>query len=409
MKEPRRAGRSSQASFIVDRMGTILGFDQGMEALTGWPAVDVVGRNKELGGDHSLTTLPLYVGDIPMASWTRDLALTLHCRDGSALEVESTAGQLSGPGERMLVTVERVLSRMPVTAMLRAEDRYDALTGLLDRDAFSLRLAREFRQATLKATPLVLLLADIDHLRKINDRLGHEAGDEILRKLAGILRVTIEDDSRVARLGEDDFAILMPDAGRGEARQTAALLRSTVERFRFLPVGGQPKGVAQVTLSLGAASFPADAESEAELMVRAREALDEARRMGRNRVWCYLRRPRVPLEVPVFFDGADPLLLGYARDLSPSGLFVQTAASISVGMRCALAFPLPGHESKVHVIGRVVRAVQPELAEANRVPGIGVEFERFCGTSDREAIESFLHRHEGRSLRPEGALLTVPR
>lgn len=416
MKEPTRTGRGGHGSFIVDRMGTILGFDQSMEALTGWPAIEVVGRNKELGGalgsqetrTHSLITHPLYEGDIPMVPWSRDLSLTLHCRDGSALDVESTAGQLSGPGERMLVTVERVLARTPVMTAMRTEDRYDSLTGLLDRDAFASRMSRELQAAIKGATPLVLILADIDHLRQINDRLGHEAGDEVLRKLAGILRVTIEDDGRIARLGDDDFAILLPNSGRGDARQVASLLRSTVERFRFL-TDDQPKGVSQVTLSLGAASFPADADSESELMLRAREALDEARSMGRNRVWCYLRRPRVPLEVPVFFDGADSLLLGYARDLSPSGLFVQTAASIAVGMRCALAFPLPGHESKVHVIGRVVRAVQPELSEDNRIPGLGVEFERFCGTSDRQAIESFLHRHEDKSLRPEGAVLTVQR
>ena len=77
---------------------------------------------------------------------------------------------------------------------------------------------------------LALVLADVDHLREINDRLGHEAGDEALQKLAGILRVCVDDETLVGRLGDDDFAILLPDSGRGEARQLAAGLRSTVER-----------------------------------------------------------------------------------------------------------------------------------------------------------------------------------
>jgi Tfp pilus assembly protein PilZ len=132
--------------------------------------------------------------------------------------------------------------------------------------------------------------------------------------------------------------------------------------------------------------------------------------MGGNRVWCYLRRPRVPLEVPVFFDGADPLLIGYMRDLSPSGIFVQTSTPIEVGMRCALAFPLPGLQGKVHVIGRVVRMVPtaraPEQTE-DSIPGIGVEFERFGGSTDRRAIESFLHRHESKSRRPEPGPLST--
>ena len=132
--------------------------------------------------------------------------------------------------------------------------------------------------------------------------------------------------------------------------------------------------------------------------------------MGRNRVWCYLRRPRVPLSVPVFFDGAEALLVGYTRDLSPSGIFVQTSAPIDIGMRCALTFPLPGHEGKVHVIGRIVRTVPPELSpdsEDNRIPGMGVEFERFGGHNDRRAIESFLHLHESETLRPEDGKLSV--
>jgi Tfp pilus assembly protein PilZ len=153
----------------------------------------------------------------------------------------------------------------------------------------------------------------------------------------------------------------------------------------------------------GAASFPADAENGSDLVDRAKDALDEAREMGRNRVWCYLRRPRVPLEVPVFFDAAESLLVGYTRDLSPSGIFVQTAVPMEIGMRCALAFPLPGHDGKVHVIGRVVRKVPPEVGENRvvRIPGMGVEFERFGGATDRRSIESYLHHHEGETQRPE--------
>jgi uncharacterized protein (TIGR02266 family) len=145
-------------------------------------------------------------------------------------------------------------------------------------------------------------------------------------------------------------------------------------------------------------------------MERGRDALNEARAMGRNRVWCYLRRPRVPLQVPVYFDGSESLLLGYTRDLSPSGLFVQTSAPIDIGMRCALTFPIPGSKEPVHVIGRVVRTVPPEVshdAQEIRIPGMGLEFERFGGSSDRRAIESFLHRTETTTLRPETGRLSV--
>ncbi|NIM02520.1 MAG: diguanylate cyclase [Acidobacteria bacterium] len=252
-----------------------------------------------------------------------------------------------------------------------------------------------------------MILADVDHLRHVNDQLGREAGDDVLRKIADILRVTVPDETHVCRLHDDDFAILLSNAGRGNARQLAATIRSTVESYRFFEKG--PGADRRITLSLGAASFPADAESADDLLDRAREALDEARAMGRNRVWCYLRRPRVPLEVPVFFDGAESLLVGYTRDLSPSGIFVQTASPIDIGMRCALAFPLPGREGKVHVIGRVVRTVPPEFTSNQnlRVPGMGVEFERFGGQADRRAIDNWVHRHEDETLRPEAPPLSL--
>jgi Tfp pilus assembly protein PilZ len=109
----------------------------------------------------------------------------------------------------------------------------------------------------------------------------------------------------------------------------------------------------------------------------------------------------------VYFDGERPLLLGFMRDLSPSGFFVETPVPIEIGMRCALSFPLPAVQGNVHVIGRVVRAVPPEATAGAelRAPGMGIEFERF-GPEDRRAIDGFLHANEGSTLRPENGTLS---
>lgn len=405
MKEFVR-GRSHFGSFIVDGGGTILGFDEAMEELTGWPAIEVVGHGRELGlAAHA----PLYEWQEPRSDHSGNHVLLLNSRDGRRLDVEALTRRLEGPGERVHITVLRVLASSATGQTSPEGAGRDSLTGLPDREAFSAQLAADFSSAAATAWPLALILLDVDHLREANDRLGRAAGDLVLKKLAGILRVTVGDEPRIARLGADDFAVLLPDAGRGEARRMASNLRSAVERFRFF-LDDESNGRVKITVTLGAASFPADADSQRELVERAGEALDEARAMGRNRVWCYVRRPRVPLQVPVFFDGTDPLLVGYTRDLSPSGIFLQTTADIEVGMRCALAFPLPGHDGKVHVVGRIVRTVHStateELQEL-RVPGLGVEFERFGGDSDRRAIESFLHGHEATTLRPEDGILSV--
>jgi diguanylate cyclase (GGDEF)-like protein len=400
-------------AFIVDRRGTILGFDERMEHLTGWPAVGVVGSHKDQAcilaaspGDRSRPrTVPLYEGSIPVTDG-RTIDLRLRCRDGRTLEVEAATRLLPGRGERVAINLLRIVARSGEAVAAGLADGYDDLTGLIDRDTFLARLGEAFSSASKLARPLALIVADVDHLRRINDRLGRTTGDEVLRRLAGILRAEV-DDNQVARLGDDEFAILLECAGRGDARQTAARVRSMVERFEFF--SRREDDEVPVTLSIGAASYPADAETDADLLKRVYEALEQAREFGRNRVWCYTRRPRVPLEVPVFFDATEPLLVGFTRDLSPSGVFVQTSAPVDIGMRCALAFPLPGCGDKVHVIGRIVRTVPPDPSASAadiRIPGMGVEFERFGG-DDRHAIERFLHANEILTTRPENGVFSI--
>jgi uncharacterized protein (TIGR02266 family) len=378
-------------AFIVDRAGIVLGFDGRMERLTGWPAVDVVGRPKDM--QHPAGSL--YDGEIPTGSGARRIELRLHCKDGNTLDVEASIERLYGRGERVAVRALKLLSFSGDSEQTPCVDGRDSLTGLHDRETFDRQVDAAFRAAKKQARPLAVVLADIDHLRRINDQMGRRAGDDILRALARILRSSTDEDGGIARVGEDEFALLLPGSGRGEVRQAAARLRHTVERHRFF--GSAHADAPAVTLSLGAATYPADAESGADLMRRAEEALDEARLLGRNRVWCYTRRARVSIEVPIYYDSSEPALAGFTHDLSPSGLFVHTSAPVDEGMRCALAFPLPSHRGKVHVVGRVVRTVSEDDGPQpdGQVPGMGIEFESF-GREDRRAIEVYLHGNESR-------------
>jgi uncharacterized protein (TIGR02266 family) len=398
-REIREALRGSGdgGSFLVDRQGTIVGFDGGMERLTGWAAADVVGRS---------TGVPILLQGAFVPDIEQDITeVALLARDGSVLDVEVSVVRCEGAGDRYTVTVGRVVARNEGGRIAPSAGR-DPLTGLATRETFLERLGVEMREAGASGRPLAVVVADVDHLRKVADTRGREAAATVLRKLAGILRATVREDDLVARLADDDFAVILNGLGRGSARQVAARLRSTIERFRFTsPWDGDSS--FSVTLSLGAASYPTDADNEGDLLTRATEALEEARSLGRNRVWCYMRRPRVPLRTPVYLEGSSPLLLGYTQDLSPSGLFVATSAPIDVGMRCALSFPLPTAQGNVHVIGRVVRTVPRHVAAPDvRSAGMGVEFERF-GAEDRHAIEAYLYENESRTLRPEGLTFSV--
>jgi diguanylate cyclase (GGDEF)-like protein len=300
MREVPENGRAALegGSFLVDGHGMIVGFDGGMERLTGWMAADVVGRSAGVSIllDGSFTPDP--------GQDTAEIALL--ARDGSALDVEVSVARCPGLGERYTVSILRLVSRADGGRVAPAPGR-DPLTGLASRESFLERLDLEMRDAAASGKPLALVLADVDHLRKVADTRGREAAAMVLRKLAGILRATVREEGLVARLGEDDFALILAGLGRGSARQVAARLRSTIEKFRFASMwdGGSSFGV---TLSLGAASYPTDADSESDLLTRATEALNEARSLGRNRVWCYMRRPRVPVRTPVYLEGAAPLL-----------------------------------------------------------------------------------------------------
>jgi diguanylate cyclase (GGDEF)-like protein len=391
-------GGSVGGSFLIDAKGTVIGFDGEMERLTGWTAADVVGR---VAGSRLLAG-----GGFDPATCGEAAELALCCRDGHVLDVEVSVTSGEGAVNRYTVTVHRVVSRTEAGEPAPVPGR-DPLTGLATRQSFLERLGVEMRAASSTGRPLAVVVADVDRLRKVADAHGRETATAVLRKLAGVLRAMVRDEDLVARLEEDDFAVILSGLGRGSARQVAARLRSNVERTRFTAIWDSDVTFG-VTLSLGAASYPTDADNEIDLLARAGEALDEARAFGRNRVWCYTRRPRVPLRTPVYLDGSSPLLLGYSQDLSPSGLFVATPAPIDVGMRCALSFPLPTSQGNVHVIGRVVRTVP--LAGGSfgdvRSPGMGVEFEKF-GAEDRHAIEAYLYENELRTTRPESRAFSV--
>ena len=115
MTTPGYGRRSNFGSFIVDGRGTILGFDLAMERLTEWPAIEVVGRSKELstssGPGEIGRTVSLFEGSLQTSEGNPQREITLRCRDGRQLQVEASVTGLPGTGARLLVTVLRVMAR----------------------------------------------------------------------------------------------------------------------------------------------------------------------------------------------------------------------------------------------------------------------------------------------------------
>ena len=158
----------------------------------------------------------------------------------------------------------------------------DGLTELANRREFEDSLANEISRAERFGGSLALILADLDNFKQVNDRFGHQAGDEVLRSFADILRETVRDIDVAARYGGEEFAILLPQTDIGGAEALAERLREAVESGAMAEV---PDGPVTVTSSFGVASFP-EASTGPGLFAAADEALYRAKRAGKNCVVC---------------------------------------------------------------------------------------------------------------------------
>ncbi|MDC7827765.1 MULTISPECIES: GGDEF domain-containing protein [Pseudomonas] len=154
----------------------------------------------------------------------------------------------------------------------------DALTGVGNRNALDRALVRELELARRTQQPLSLLMLDLDHFKRINDRFGHSVGDDVLRQTARTLSNCLRSMDMIFRFGGEEFCVLLSATGHEAAHIVAERLRAAVEA-QSETAGAIP---LPVTLSLGLATLR-DVESPRCLLLRADRALYQAKAEGRNR------------------------------------------------------------------------------------------------------------------------------
>ncbi|MHB8418458.1 MAG: GGDEF domain-containing protein [Myxococcales bacterium] len=154
----------------------------------------------------------------------------------------------------------------------------DAVTGLRNARDFHERLAQEWARAHRQRIPLSLIMADIDHFKEVNDRLGHAEGDRALAHVAAIIQGNVRLSDVACRIGGEEFGIICPDSGLAASRAVAERIRAALAGTSFSPARG---GSESVTASFGVAEDGADAD---QLFRAADAALYVSKKAGRNRV-----------------------------------------------------------------------------------------------------------------------------
>lgn len=153
----------------------------------------------------------------------------------------------------------------------------DSLTGLLNRRAFEEILTRELRRSTQSDTPLAILLVDIDRFKDVNDTYGHQAGDEVLRRVALALRNSLRPGDALSRFGGEEFVILLRDSTARLSEEVACRLRANIAEMVDLP------GSIRLTVSIGVATSQLQEDPET-LMRRCDQAMYLSKKRGRNLV-----------------------------------------------------------------------------------------------------------------------------
>ena len=265
-----RAALQSDKTFFADNVRENPLFEDGRKI----PSRD--GRGVEM---RSVAVIPFGIDR------TRSGVLLLRTgRDERALTREDVAF-----ADVVLRAAVAIIRRAQALEMTRADNRRlealattDPLTRVLNRRAFLDRLTAEVDRSRRYDSTLALLLFDVDHFKRINDTVGHLAGDSVLRQMGALLEDAVRKVDIVARYGGEEFVAILPETSEEGATTFAERLRERIAATTF-DIGNQR--VLRLTVSIGIANFPsAGVASTDDLINRADEALYRAKAAGRNQV-----------------------------------------------------------------------------------------------------------------------------
>ncbi len=282
--------REETAHFVVyvegDDIGPVVGRRHGLdEGIVG----QVLRTNHRLpAGGVYRGPAPIFTSEERFEGYRSLLVLPLRSEDGRAIAALTVAGRRADMIHRgQLEILELIGAQVGVKIDLaQAHEKIrllattDGLTGLANHRTFQHAFDMMLERTRRNQCPLCLILCDIDHFKQINDTYGHPFGDQVLQRVAEVFRKTVRKVDLAARYGGEEFALLLEAADEQGGRQMAERIRRAIERLVIARDGH----TVPVTVSMGLAFFPKDAEDKESLISHADQALYRAKAAGRNRI-----------------------------------------------------------------------------------------------------------------------------
>ncbi len=295
----RRGDRAGRARAVLKHMleGVVVTDAQGRILFVNPAAAAIFGyRTRELKGKNVSMLIASLREDAPEGHGNRPAcAATCHPvdarpreaegvdRDGAVFPVELTTSIARIGEKRLFVSVVRdITQRKHAEARLARLANYDDLTGLPSRALFRDRANQALRRAARDRRMLAILYIDIDHFKEVNDRLGHEAGDTVLRIVAARLSACVRDEDTVSRVGGDEFVVLLEgfSSDQDVALVAGKMVEALAHPFR---IEGYGQHEVRISASVGIATYPSGGAPDLDRLLRqADSAMYLAKRQGRN-------------------------------------------------------------------------------------------------------------------------------
>jgi len=337
---------ATEAIVIADAFGNIVDVNSAFSSITGYEQGDVIGENAEIlnSHQHEFEFYQEIAAEIEQSGkWEGEI--WIRHKNNTAIATWSSIGRTLGresSTEQFVAVFNDMTERKDAEEVISHQATYDLLTGIPNRSLFIDRLSQETLRAGQSGEGVALIFIDLDGFKKINDTLGHSAGDEVLQIAAERIKQSIRNIDTTARVGGDEFAVIVPKLSDPV---DAEIVAKRILEEMAVPMSVQGQDVV-TTASIGISVFPADSDDDEGLLRDADIAMYRSKNGGGNSIEFFtaemneraMRRMQVELQ------------LQHALELEEFELHYQPIVSLPEGRMVGVEALLRWHNAELGVV-----------------------------------------------------------